>query len=229
MSNRLTVRYNTSAGDHSASSVYENAASQYMFGKKDRLLNLSSTSATGAANRAQTALNVIAFPRSKEPSESGTSQGGEIRVALKFSGYYGVFDWLLTTSTSETVTNNKTQLGTLLAAYCAVNNFVSTDTSAMSATLPDDIEWIDPDSTYREKFEKLLAQGDASRQVLAWGVYDERRLVVEVSAGAAPETIHYYEHSITTQGWGCAISGMRRAIGRSQTGFLFAKPSAQAH
>src|SRR5690349_3407247 len=73
MANRLIVRYNTPGGEHNATTVSENAASQYLFGKKDRLLTLSGTSSAGATNRAQTALNVIAFPRSNEASSSGTS------------------------------------------------------------------------------------------------------------------------------------------------------------
>ena len=197
MANRLLVRYNTPGGDHSPTTVYENLASQYMFGRKDRLETLSGVSDTGADNRAQTALGMIAFPRSTTASESGTGSGGDIAVTLRFEGWYVVLGWILTTSTSETITNNATQLATLLALCNGINAFLSSDTSGIAATLPSDTEWIEPDTPVRDKMEKLLAQGNSSRQPLAWGVYDERRFVVETSAAASPETIHYYEHSRT--------------------------------
>jgi hypothetical protein len=104
---------------------------------------------------------------------------------------------VLTTIASETVVNNKTQLIALIAAFNAVNAFLSTDSSGMTATLPDDIEWIEPDTPIRDKMERLLSQGDISNNVLSWGVYEERRFCVEVSAAATPETVHYYEHSRT--------------------------------
>ena len=197
MANRLVVRYNTPGGDHSPTSIFESADSQYLYGRKDRVIPLSGTSATGAANRAQTALNLSGFPRSTTPSESGTGGGGEIGVTLRFEGWYSVLTWVLTTIASETVVNNKVQIAALIAAFNAVNAFLSTDTSGMTATLPDDVEWIEPDTPIRDKIERLLSQGDSSNNVLSWGVYEERRFCVEVSAAATPETVHYYEHSRT--------------------------------
>ena len=193
VANRLTVRYNTPTGDHSPGTTYTNTASIALYGYKDRAMNLPTTTATGANNRAQTALNTIAFPRSKAASELGTVDDGEITVTLKFTGWYAVLGWLLTSNTSTTTTSNTTQLQNLLTAYLAINAFLSSDTTKIKAGLPSDTEYIDPDTTYRSKVENLLAQGDGSNNRLHWGVFDNRRLVVETWAGATPDTIQYYE------------------------------------
>jgi hypothetical protein len=195
MANRLIVRYNTPQGDHGATSVYEHDGSIYLFGRKDRVQSLSSTSDTGAANRAQTALNLIAFPRSKESTTSGSGKGGEVSVKLTFVGRYALLDWLTTESTSTTITNNATQIAALLANYNSVNTFFGG--AVFRATLPSDVEYIDPDTTYRTKIENLLAQGSATHEPLSWGIYEDGRLIVERSAAADPTTVHYYEHSRT--------------------------------
>jgi hypothetical protein len=194
MANRLKLRYTTDAGAQAATSAVSSTASIAMFGTKDRLLNLSTVSATAAANRIQTALGQIAFPTSKQSSASGSGENrGDVRIELTFAGWYGTLDELLTSSSSTTTTATGTQVASLLTAYNSTNAFFNSSTSIV-ATGVSDTEYIDDDSTYREKIETLLAHGNSSQQRLAWGVYEERRFVAAVWAGATPATITYYEY-----------------------------------
>jgi hypothetical protein len=200
MANRFTVRYSTGAtGATSETSItYTNDASIALYGVRDRLKNLSNVSATGAANYAQAALKQIAFPRSKQPSEAGSGdRGGDITVSLVFSGYYDTLDDVITSSTSESMTATDEQLLDLLASYNATNNWFSTDRTDIVATGVSDTEWIDPDTTYREKIETLLVQGDSAHERLHWGCFDDRRFVVRRWAGSTPDVITYYESART--------------------------------
>jgi hypothetical protein len=192
MANRLTVRYATEGGAHGNSTTYSSTASQALYGIKDRVINASIASSAAASNQAQTILNILAFPRSKQPSSAGTSRGG-LKITLTFWGWYAVLDWLLTSSTSTTTTTTSTQIGSLLTAYAGVNNFFSTSTGSIVATGVSDTEYIEPDTTYREKIERLLARGNSSQQPLAWGFYEGRVFKVETRASATPTTITYYE------------------------------------
>jgi autotransporter-associated beta strand protein len=192
MANRVLVRYSTSAtGAQGASASYSHAASIATYGTKDRLLQLGNVSATAAANRAQTALTTLAWPRSTQATESGSGAAGEITVTLTFAGWYATLDDLLTTSSSTATTATDVQLVNLLTAYNSTNPFFATDRTNVVATGVSDTEGIDPDTTYREKIEALLSQGDSAHQRLHWGCFDDRAFVVRRWAGASPETITY--------------------------------------
>src|SRR5581483_10921320 len=114
-------------------------------------------------------------------------------------GKYAFLDWLLTSSTSTTNTTTSTQVGTLLAAFVAVNNFFSSATANIAATGVSDTEYTEPDTTYREKIERLLARGNSSQQPLAWGFYDGGVFTVATRASATPDTITYYESEASGQ------------------------------
>lgn len=192
MANRLTVRYSEPGGAQGDSSTYSSAASQALFGIKDRVINASVALSAAASNQAQTILNYIAYPRSKQSSAAGTGRG-DLGITLTFWGKYALLDWLLTSSTSTTSTATSTQIASLLAAYAAINAFFSASAANITATGVSDTEYIEPDTTYREKIERLLARGNSSQQPLAWGFYDDDAFVVAARASATPSTITYYE------------------------------------
>lgn len=198
MANRLTVRFSEPGGAQGESGTYSSAASQALFGTKDRVINAAVALSAAASNQAQTILNYIAFPRSKQSSSAGTTRG-ELSISLTFWGKYALLDWLLTASTSTTSTQTSTQIGTLLAAYAAVNAFFSSSTANIAATGVSDTEYIEPDTTYREKIERLLARGNSAQQPLAWGFYDDDAFVVTPRASATPSTITYYESEASGQ------------------------------
>jgi hypothetical protein len=87
MANRLVVRYSEPDGNQDATALFSNAASIATYGTKDRLLSLSTTLAAGAAARAETALNQIAFPKSKQASEAGTKSNRDMSIELRFVGW----------------------------------------------------------------------------------------------------------------------------------------------
>jgi len=198
MANRLTVRYSEPGGAQGESTVYSSAASQALFGRKDRVINASIALSAAASNQAQTILNAIAFPRSKQSSAAGTTRG-DLSITLTFWGKYALLDWLLTSSTSTTSTASSTQIASLLTSYAAINAFFSTSAANIVATGVSDTEYIEPDTTYREKIERLLARGNSSQQPLAWGFYDDDAFVVTPRASATPTTITYYESEASGQ------------------------------
>ena len=59
MANRLTVRFSEPGGAQGESTVYSSAASQALFGRKDRVINASIALSAAASNQAQTILNYI--------------------------------------------------------------------------------------------------------------------------------------------------------------------------
>ena len=198
MANRLTVRYSEPGGAQGDSASFSSAASQALFGIKDRVINASVALSAAASNQAQTILNYIAFPRSKQSSIAGTTRGN-LEITLTFWGKYALLDWLLTASTSTTSTATSTQIANLLASYAAINAFFSSSAANITATGVADTEYIEPDTTYREKIERLLARGTSSQQPLAWGFYDDDAFVVTPRASATPTVITYYESEASGQ------------------------------
>jgi len=198
MANRLTVRYSEPGGAQGDSATYSSAASQALFGIKDRVINASVALSAAASNQAQTILNYIAFPRSKQSSAAGTTRG-DLSITLTFWGKYALLDWLLTASTSTTSTASSIQIASLLTAYVAINPFFSASAANITATGVADTEYIEPDTTYREKIERLLARGNSAQQPLAWGFYDNDAFVVTPRASATPHIITYYESEASGQ------------------------------
>lgn len=195
MSNRITIHYNTDGGAQDSTNTYSNAASIAMFGTKDRVLNISTVAPAAADNRAQTVLAMLAFPTSKEPSDNTTGTGSEhFRIELAFTGDYATLGWVLTSNASKTLTATNTQAIALLTSFNTVNNWFSVSAQNIVVTGISDTEFIDPETSYRDKLETLLAHGDNSKQRLVWGIYEDRKLTVAVWAGATPTTITYYEH-----------------------------------
>lgn len=198
MANNVIVHYNTDAGAQASTSAFSAAASIALFGRKDRVLDLSTVSAFAAANRAQTVLNDIAYPTSKKPTRTGTGVVNDYyRIELTFSGDYGTLDWIMTSNTSQTLTNTNVQIGSLLTSYNAINNWFSTSTNNIIATGVPDTEFTDAETTYRDKIETLMAHGNSAKQHLSWGIYENRTMHVSVRATSSPTNITYREHEST--------------------------------
>ena len=192
MANVLVVSYGSDAGGTGNTATYADATSIAEYGTKMLQADLSTTTAAGAANWAQTELAKAAWPQRSREISLDTDAGGDILVELRAVGRYDLLDWLLTSNTSTTTTATNTQAVALLTAYNAVNNWFSTSAADIVATGHSDTEYIDPYTSYKEKLETLLSQGNSSQQALAWGIYEGGALTVKVWAGATPSVVSYY-------------------------------------
>lgn len=191
MANRVGCKYSTRGGSPTTSSAVSDTFSQARYGIKDGLISASGITATAAANLAAMELGRRAWPVMTPASSVRTGDVGDVSVELAFSGWYYLLDWLLTSSTSTTSTVTTTQAKALLVAYNAVNAFYSTSSQDVTASGISDEEYIAPDTSYLQKLEALLSQGNSSNERLAWGIYEDRRLVVAQWAGATPDTVAY--------------------------------------
>ena len=192
MANMLLVSYGTDQGGTANSAIFSSAASIAEYGTKMLQADLSTTTAAGAANWAETELTKAAWPQRSREITLDDDGGGDITVGLRAVGRYVLLDWLLTTNTSTSTTATNTQLIALLTAYNAVNNWFSTSAADVISTGHSDTEYIDPYTSYQEKIEALLSQGNSAKQALAWGVYEGGAFTVRVWAGAAPSVVSYY-------------------------------------
>lgn len=192
MANVLLVSYGSDAGGTGNTATFSSAASIAEYGTKMLQADLSTTTAAGAANWAETELVKAAWPqRSREITLDGDG-GGDITIELRAVGRYELLDWVLTSNTSTTTTATNTQAVALLTAYNATNNWFSTSAADVVATGHSDTEYIDPYTSYKEKLETILSQGNSTKQALAWGIYEDGALTVKVWAGATPSAVTYY-------------------------------------
>jgi len=195
MANRIIVSYGEAGGSGDNTSIYSDTASIAEYGTKDLQLNLSTTTAAGAAQRAQTDLKALAWPIASRETALDTATGGSVRIELRAVGRYDLLDWLLTTNTTTATAVTSTQAITLLTAFNAVNNWFSTSTAEITATGHSDTQYIEPYTSYQEKLEALLSQGTSTQTALAWGIYDDGVLRIAPWAGATPTVIGYYRHA----------------------------------
>lgn len=194
MANRLKCKYSLTNGTPGTSSVTTDARSIALFGTKDLIISLGNTTATGAASKAARVLSIMKYPRATGSINVSTGDVGGIELTLSFVGWYATLGWVVTSRASETVTSTTTQVGTLLGTGVgiqAVNNFILSSTAGIVASGISDTEYIETDTSYQDKIEALLEQGNSSGFALAWGVYDNRQFFVEVAADSAPTTTHY--------------------------------------
>jgi len=195
MANRIIVSYADAGGSGDTTSIYSDTASIAEYGTKDLQLNLSTTTAAGAAQRAQTDLKALAWPIASRETTFSSDTGGSVRIELRAVGRYELLDWLLTTNTTTATAVTSTQAITLLTAFNAVNNWFSTSTAEITATGHSDTQYIEPYTSYQEKLEALLSQGNSTQTALAWGIYDDGVLRIVPWAGATPTVIGYYRHA----------------------------------
>lgn len=194
LANRLRCRYTDVGGATAVTTATSNAASIALYGTKDAVISMSNVTPTQASGAAARALAQWKDPQQQPSTQITTGNLGDVRVDLLFRGWYWTLGWVVTSRTSTTTTATNTQIGDLIAAsgvgIGATNNFLSTSTSNLGSTGVSATELIAPDTTYLEKIEQLVSQGDgADRWVLM--CLENRALTFRKWAGAAPSTIHY--------------------------------------
>lgn len=193
LANRVRTRYTTVLGTPGTTGTYSNTTSQGIYGVKDAVLDLPETTTTAARNYAQAFLAANAYPKSIPASDAYTGALGDIRVTLSFVGWWDTLKWLLTSNTTTSTAVTTTQVTDLLTAYNLTNAFFGTSTANVTASGVSDTQYIEANTTYFDKVQRLLEQGNSSNQRLAWGIYEDRTLYVSAWAGATPDTVTYYE------------------------------------
>lgn len=197
MANRWRVRYTTVNGVQATTATASNAASVSRFGTKDGIESFSNLTSTAAENmRAALVGSERSWPVRRPSSTAATgTPGGAPDIVLTFAGWYSTLDWVMTSRTDTTTEATTTQVGALIGTSSpgigATNAFLSTSTARIAASGISGTRYIAPETTYRQKIEDLLRQGNSSGQRLAWGVYEGRTFVVETWAGAAPANVTY--------------------------------------
>ena len=206
MANHVRARYTTVLGTDGATAFVSDATSIALYGTKDLILSLGTSTATGALNAATSKLAEAKNPRKQPSAEVATGELGGIQVSLTFAGWMEALKWLTTSSSSTTNTSTTTQVVSLITAYAGTNPFFDLSTANVIASGISDTEFIEADTPYYDKIDTLLKQGNSNGQRLAWGMYEGRRLTVKEWAGSAPATIAYYrslgEHAIRNVGGG---------------------------
>lgn len=197
MANRMRTRYTTVNGVNGVTATLSDTASQALYGIKDGVLSLGTASAADAANKNAMALAVRKNPKMTPTSRTASGDLGAVQVSLTFAGWYATLGWLFTSSASTTQTTTTTQVQSLTTAANGVNAFLSTDYTFITASGITATEYIASDTTYLQKIEELLKQGNSSNQRLAWGIYEGRRWVIDAWAGATPGTLTYRERTDT--------------------------------
>ena len=196
MANRVTCLYTTTYGIAGTTSATSSAASQALYGVRDRIVSLQGDTSTAAANKATVILADLAFPKSREATQAMTGDLGSVQLTLDFEGWYGTLGWVTTSRSSTTNTAISTQIAALINTSSpgigATNNFLSTETRNIKVISNTATEKIEAGTTYRDKIEGLLKQGTGVLPV-TWGVYDDRQFYAVTWAGATPTTITYQE------------------------------------
>ena len=195
MANRVKCKYTTSSDTPGTTAAVGDTDSQAMYGIKDLAVSLGQTTATGAANLATRVLGLYKQPRPSGSISVATGPPGEIQLTIIGAGWYSTLAWALTSRASTSTTSTTTQVGALIGTASpgigATNAFLSIDDDFIVSSGVSDTEFIEIDTPYKDKIEALLSQGDSAGNALAWGVYEDRIMVVEVAADSAPTTIHY--------------------------------------
>lgn len=193
MANRVRCKYTTVLDTPGTTATASHAASQALYGVKDYVATLDKDTATAAANKRDRVLAMLALPRSQEASEAMTGEQGELAIELGFVGWYATLGWVVTSRTSTSSTSTTSQVATLIGTASpgigATNPFLSTDVSDIGSGGPLATEFIEPETTYRDKIETLLGQGNGSGGAYTWGVYENRRMRV----AARQTSITYFE------------------------------------
>jgi hypothetical protein len=192
MANRVRCVYTTVLGTPGVTSSVSDTASQAIYGIKDRVVSLDASDVTAAGYRAAIVLADLAYPKSREATQAMTGAQGDITLTLSFTGWYGVLDWLVTSVSTTSTAVTTTQVGTLIAAYAAINAFLSSSTAHITASGISSTQKIEAQTTYREAIEARLKLGTGVYP-LAWGVYENREFHVQTWAGSTPTTVTYYE------------------------------------
>lgn len=193
MANRVRCVYTDVLGMPGTTSSVSNAASQSIYGIKDRVVSLAQSGSGPAGYRAAIVLSDVAYPKSRQATQAMTGHQGDITLTLSFMGWYGTLEWLVTSNSTTSTAVTTTQVGTLIGNYAAVNAFLSTSTALITASGISSSQLIAAQTTYREAIEDRLKLGDGTNP-LAWGVYENKTFHVDPWAGATPASVAYFEH-----------------------------------
>jgi hypothetical protein len=203
MANRINVRYTTVLGTPGSTGTASDTASQALYGVKDAVLSLPGTStATAALNFRAKELARRKNPRmipstqiQRSKEDNAPVAPGTARISLTWAGWYTTLGWVLTSRTDTSTEATTTQVGALIGTSApgigATNAFLSTSTTLIVASGISDTRKIEADTTYRQKIEALLGQGNSAGERLAYMVLEDRKLTVRQWAGATPNTVTY--------------------------------------
>lgn len=190
MANRVRVAYTTPNGVAATTSPTSDTTSQFLYGVKDAVVPLDTAATADANNRASAVLAVTRWPVRTPSSEIATGDMGQVSVSLKFAGWYDTLGWVVTTRGDTTQESTTTQVGDLIQAsgvgIGVTNAFLSTSRTRIAASGITATRQINANTTYRQKIEDLLGQGNQ-----VWGVLEGRQFVVDTWAGSSPTTITY--------------------------------------
>lgn len=193
--NRVRARYTTVLGTPGATGQSSNTASQALYGVRDGVVSLGTTTQAAAEGLRNSWLARYALPRAAPQTEIRTGASGEAAtVSLQCAGWYSSLGFVTLeradTATEAATAQVQTLLGSSSPGIAATNAFLATS-ATISATGVTTTRRIEADTTYRAAIEARLGLGSNSGQRLAWGVYSGRRLVVDTWAGATPNDIAY--------------------------------------
>lgn len=192
MANAVKVRYQPAVGAQTATAFAYDTDSIAAYGQKNLVYGGSGMTTAAATALRDALLNDRRQPKSRRAGGASTGDGAnEVSLSLTGTGWYYALDWITTFSATTATAVTTTQLQTLITAYNAVNTFYSTTFNAIAASGVSDTQYIEEDTLFREKIERLLSLGDSAGQRLAYGVYEDRTWVVQQWAGATPSTIDY--------------------------------------
>lgn len=233
MTNRVRVRYSLPAGGADVTAPVTDADSIAIYGTRDGVEALGSTSATAALNAAIRILIQRRVPAQRPSTKISTGRIGDVSVDLLFRGWYSTLGWVLTENASTTVTATDSQIATLISGIAATNAFIPSSGHTIGVTGISDVETIAADTRYLDKIEKLVSQGDGvDRWVLM--CLDNRLLTFRKWAGATPTVIHYVAdlggYQVFNPGGGLVAPwDVRPDTMYQEIGLLDASPSTTAY
>jgi hypothetical protein len=195
MANRVTVTYTTVLGSPGTTPSATDTTSTGMYGTKDLIEAIDASTLTAASNVRGRVLALYKQPRASGSIGVATGDVGDVQLTITGAGWYTTLGWVVTSRSSTSTTSTTTQVGALLDTSTpgigATNAFLSTNTYAIVSSGVSDTEFIAANTTYQEKIEALLKQGDSGANALAWGVYEGRIFFVEIAADADAATADY--------------------------------------
>lgn len=194
--NRVTVIYSTvdtsttppTVGARARTSVYDDAASQALYGIRELRFATGGSTASDAAVLAQRLLSQYADPLAATASmrRGGGTAPASYRVSVECVGFVEELAVRFWNSTSTTVTTLDAIMASVLASPL---QFIASDTTGLVPNILLSTPYQDEDINIRTYFQRFMSYGDGAtgRQML-WGVYEDRRFTSEV----ASESVGYY-------------------------------------
>jgi len=184
VANRVRCRYTTVLGTPGVTAATSNAASIALYGVRDAVLSLGTTSLAGAQALRDAYLADRAFPRGQGATTLETSSaGGGVEVTLACVGLYYTLDQVVLERTDTATEATTAQIATLISGISLVNALIL---NALATPTPADgvlqTRKIEADTTYRTAIEQRLGMGNTSGRRYAWGVYEDGALLIKVWA-----------------------------------------------